>query len=140
MDVAAFVIEQFAARDFVTPIRGNHLTEANAEKARDLGKAFAIPGANAIDTWGDIFAKVDASDWLQGKVAGSGDRAPFKLSISFLLEKRNFEKVLGGRFDGKSSGSTVRGSTSTATGRVIERIRSRGQRSAERGNKALTHG
>lgn len=138
-DVAALVEEEWAKRDFATPIRGGKLDDAKAEKARDLGKAFSVEGKNSLATWSEFFAQVDESDFLQGKAKPSGDRSPFKLSLSWALEKRNFEKVIEGRFNGKSNGTARSGSTSAATGRVLERIRAGGGGSAARGNPRLTH-
>lgn len=139
-DVAAFVAEEWAKRSFATPIRGGTLSDANAEKARDLGKSFAVGAQNALGTWSDIFEAIDASDFLQGKARTSGERAPFKLSLSFVLEKRNFDKILTGRFNGKSSGAARPGSASQATSRVIERIRAGRGTSAGGGNPRLTDG
>lgn len=122
----------------ITPIRGGKLTEANAEKARALGKEQAIEGASPLDTWREIFTRIGESDFLQGKVPGREGRPPFKLTLGFLLEKRNFAKALEGRFGGQSTGERRRGSTSEATSRVVQRIRSGGQQRAGRGNPALT--
>lgn len=133
-EVAAYIEERWAARAFVTPLRGGKLSQANAEKAHKLGKAAAWGEGGAIDTWSEIFDKIDGSDFLQGKVPGREGRPSFKLTLGFLLEKRNFDKTLEGRFDGKSSGEQRRGSTSEATGRVLDRIRSSDVGSAGRGD------
>lgn len=123
VDVADFISEQWATRAHATPLRGGRPTEANAEKALDLGKKFAVAGQTAIDTWREIFTHIDTSDFLQGKVPGRDGRPPFKLTLTFLLEKRNFEKTLEGRFDGRT-GSGGGGSTSKAIAGVQQRIRS----------------
>ena len=136
-DVADLIAEQWAARAFATPIRGGRPTEAAAEKAFDLAKKYLVEGQTVLDVWTEIFTRIDDSDFLQGKVAGRDDRPPFKLTLSFLLEKRNFEKTLEGRFNGRSTGATRRGSTSEATGRVIQRIRSGQSGSARGGNQEL---
>jgi hypothetical protein len=141
-EVGAFIAGhwELAAEHFgATPLRGGKVSEANAERARDLGREFALDGCSAIDVWREIMTRIGASDFLQGKVQPRGDRAPFKLSLSFLLEKRNFVKVLEGRFDGRASGEPRRGSTSEATGNVLKRLRPGGDERAGGGNQALAH-
>lgn len=137
-EVAAFVAEEWARRPFATPIRGGKLDDDKAEKARDLGKHFAVEGKNALATWTDVFEAIDASDFLQGKTKPTSDRPPFKLSLSFVLEKRNFDKILMGRFNGKHDGGARTGSASQATSRVIERIRAGGGQRPGGRNPGLT--
>jgi hypothetical protein len=138
-DLTSFISEQWAARAFATPLRGGALSAANLEKAVDLAKKNQAGEETTLDVWTAIFEKIDGSDFLQGKVPGREGRAPFKLSISFALEKRNFDKILGGRFDGKSTGEPGRGSASQATGNVLNRLRTRGERGADRGNPRLAN-
>jgi hypothetical protein len=135
-DVADFISEEWAARAFATPLRGGRPSAENAEKATELAKKAAVGAGTAIDVWKEIFAAIDRSDFLQGKIAGKDGRPPFKLSLSFLLEKRNFNKTLEGRFDGHATSERRRGTTSEATHRVIERIRSGGNGRAGYGNQS----
>lgn len=135
-ELAAFIAEQWASRAHATPLRGGGLSEANTEKAMEIAKRHIVGDESVIDVWRDVFKIVDGSDFLQGKVPATPPRTvPFKLSLSFLLEKRNFDKVLGGRFNGQSTGERRRGSTSEATSRVLNRIRSGSQRGAGGGNQ-----
>ena len=124
VDLAQFIEEQWASRAHATPLRGGRLTEAMRDKAAKLAAASLAGEETIIDVWRDIFARIDASDFLQGKVPPAPGRSPFKLTVSFLLEKRNFDKTLGGRFDGQQSSERRRGSTSEATSRVLNRLRS----------------
>lgn len=123
-DLAIRISEEWGARAFATPLRGQMPTPAAAEKAMKLAKAYVVGDQSVIDVWNELFRNIDQSDFLQGKVAGRDGRPPFKLTLSFLLEKRNFEKTLEGRFGGQSTGEQRRGSTSEATGRFLNRIRS----------------
>jgi hypothetical protein len=135
-DLAVHISEEWAARAFATPLRGKMPTQSAAEKAMRLAKANIVGEQTVIDVWNDLFKNIDQSDFLQGKVAGRDGRPPFKLTLSFLLEKRNFEKTLEGRFNGQSTGERKLGSTREATSRVISRIRSRQGRGAGGGNQA----
>lgn len=139
-EVAAFIESEWAKRDFLTQIRGGKLLQATAEKAVDLAKKHAVEDETALHVWAVVFQRIDDSDWLQGKVPPAEDRSPFKLSISYLMEKRNFDKVLMGRYDGKSSSTRRAGTTGTAVGRVLERIRPGREQRAAGGNPALADG
>jgi hypothetical protein len=130
LDLAAFIASEWVTRAHATPLRGGRPSEANIEKAMKLARDEAIEGQTPIDVWRDIFKEIDLSDFLQGKVAGKDGRPPFKLTLSFLLEKRNFVKTLEGRFGGQSTGERRLGSTSTATGNFLNRLRSGPSRSA----------
>lgn len=132
----AIAVQHFGA----TALRGGKVSEANAEKARDLGKAHAIDGQTAINVWTEIWARIGESHFLQGKVPGRDGRPPFKLTLGFLLEKRNFVKALEGRFGGQSTGERKRGSTSEATSRVVERIRTRSNVRSPGRNPAIGYG
>jgi len=133
-DLADFISEQWVARAHAKPLRGGRPSAANAEKAADLARKFAVDGQTIIDVWREIFAHVDASAFLQGQVQGKDGRSPFRLTLSFLLEKRNFDKTLEGRFDGRV-GEPGRGSTSAAIARVVAGIRTGGGEGSGRGNQ-----
>jgi hypothetical protein len=136
-EVGDYIAEKWPAH--ATPLRGGRVSEANAEKAHKLGKAYASGEGGPLDTWAEIFDNVAGSAFLKGEVPGREGRSPFKLTLGFLLEKRNFDKVLEGRFGGQFTSERRRGSTSEATGRVLERLRPGGGERAGRGNQALAH-
>jgi hypothetical protein len=124
LELATFIASEWVTRAHATPLRGGRPSEANVEKAMKLALESAVEGQTPINVWREIFDKIDGSDFLQGKVPGRDNRPPFKLTLSFLLEKRNFVKTLEGRFDGHSTGERRRGSTSQATGNFLNRLRS----------------
>lgn len=138
-EVAALIAEQWQGlvdNYGVQPLRGGALTQANAEKARDLAKDQAVLAETALDVWRGIFEQIEGSDWLRGMVPGSNGRPPFKLSMSWLLEKRNFEKVVGGRFNGSAStsGQNRGGPTGAVVGDFVQQLRARRDGGARPGN------
>lgn len=140
-DVASLVEEEWRARAFARPLRGGKLTPANAEKARNLARDAATEGQNALDVWREIFERIDDGAFLRGEIKPGEGFVQFQLKMDWLLEKRNFTKVLEGRYDGKSTGPSIkRGSTSEAAGRVIERLRASGRERTGRGNPGLSDG
>ena len=140
-EVAEFIEPRWAAiADIVQPMRGGKMIAKSAEKAKALGKEFAIDGEGPLETWAVVFERISRSDWLQGKVPSKDGRSPFRLAMSWLLEKRNFEKVLEGRYDGQFDASGRRGSTSEATSRVLARIRAGNVSGADRGNQRRIEG
>jgi hypothetical protein len=128
----------------VAPLRGGKLDDTRAEAALARAAKFAGEDETEADVWAAIFEQIQSSHWLCGETRPRDDRGPFKLQMTWLLENRNFTKVLEGKFsDGRSNGGTARaGDANNGTGpqryspggsvasRIIERNLARGQRSA----------
>lgn len=123
-DLAEFIEREWAARACLAPLRGGRLNDSMKEKAAKLARAVMVDGDTIVTVWRDVFAKIDGSAWLQGKVPGRDGRAAFRLDMTTLLQKRIFDKAIGGSYDGQSTGEQRRGSTSQATGNFLNRIRS----------------
>jgi hypothetical protein len=82
----------------VAPLRSGKLDEARADKAWQLASKFATDDEPPPDVWGTIFRQIRSSRWICGETQPRDDRPPFKLQLTWLLENRNFTKVLEGKF------------------------------------------
>ena len=56
----------------------------------------------SLEWWDGLFRHIKTSDFLMGRTSSSG-RAPFFLSLDWLLESRNFLKVLEGAYDNREA-------------------------------------
>lgn len=99
-DFTTFVEESWAglcaAVPAVRPLRGG-LGEARAKKALALANQFAEGDESPRDVWEQVFTQILSSRWVCGEKAGRDGRV-FKLQMTWLLEKRNFEKTVEGKF------------------------------------------
>jgi hypothetical protein len=87
----------------VKPLRGGKLDEARAETAVQRAAKFAADGETPADIWATMFRQIRSSRWLCGEIVPRDDRPPFGLQMTWLLENRNFTKVLEGKFsDGRN--------------------------------------
>lgn len=123
----------------IAPIRGGKLDDARAEAALQRAEKFAKPDETAQGVWRDIFTHIRTSHWLCGERHSDG-RPPFKLQMTWLLENRNFTKVVEGKYDdGRNPASGAFAARRPSPGgevatRVIERGLAMRQRRAARGN------
>ena len=51
-----------------------------------------------LKNWGNFFDYVKQSDFLTGKVNGSGDRPPFRADLEWLIKPSNFVKIAEGKY------------------------------------------
>ena len=51
-----------------------------------------------LKNWGNFFNYVGESDFLMGKVNGSGDRPPFRADLEWLIKPSNFVKIAEGKY------------------------------------------
>lgn len=58
-----------------------------------------------LDEWRNYFQDVKASDFLMGRVNGSGDKPPFRADLEWLCRPGNFAKVAEGKYHRRTNGS-----------------------------------
>ena len=116
----------------VAALRGGKLDDARAETAWQRAAKFAAEGETAVDVWTAMFRQIRSSRWICGETPPRDGRDPFKLQLTWLLENRNFTKVLEGKFsDGRNpdlrgGGNARRSSAGQALSIVLNRRGSRG--------------
>lgn len=82
----------------VAALRSGKLDEARADKAWQMASKFATEEEPPPEVWLAVFRQIRSSRWLCGETQPRDDRPPFKLQLTWLLENRNFTKVLEGKF------------------------------------------
>lgn len=123
-----------AAVPAVRPLRGG-LGEGRAKKAFQLARQFAEPGETEREVWEQVFTQILSSRWMCGEKKGRDERI-FKLQMTWLLEKRNFEKTVEGKFgddrdpDLPGSAQSGRSPASEALAIVVQRRRAGRERRA----------
>lgn len=124
----------------VAALRGGKLDDARADTAFQRAEKFAAEGEAALDVWTAIFREIRSSRWLCGETPPRDGRPPFRLQLTWLLEHRNFTKVLEGKFgDGRDpeipgGGDSRRSPAGAALGVVLDRRRAGRIRRAGRGS------
>ena len=83
----------------IAALRGGKLDDTRAEAAIQRAQKFMVEGETEADVWRAVFEKIQSSFWLCGGTRPRDDRPPFRLQMTWLLENRNFTKVLEGKFD-----------------------------------------
>lgn len=58
-----------------------------------------------LEEWRNYFQDVKASDFLMGRVNGSGDKPPFRADLEWLCRPGNFAKVAEGKYHRRTNGS-----------------------------------
>ena len=99
--------------------------------------AHAIGGEGEHAVWDQVFACIERSAFLQGRVPpGQNHSRPFKLTLAWLCAPKNFREVIGGRYDGDTNSDRVDpasgrrlGPSEQALNRSVARLGAAGGRS-----------
>lgn len=57
-------------------------------------------GLNSLEEWENFFKYIRQSNFLMGKVNGSGDKPPFRANLEWVTKPTNYTKIYEGKYHG----------------------------------------